>query len=111
MILNGSIFKRDCARFDEAIVESRSFEAGLTIEDVFSVSRSTGFDRLPVIGANGDAVGLVECVDILLDRDHPRSIAAISGDGHVQESERPRAPSAIAAARLGLARSVDQKRI
>src|SRR5882757_6162491 len=35
------------------------------IEDVFSVSRSTGFDRLPVIGANGDAVGLVNVVDIL----------------------------------------------
>src|SRR5256886_1295186 len=29
------------------------------IEDVFSVSHATGFDRLPVIGANGDAVGLV----------------------------------------------------
>ncbi|MEY2544208.1 MAG: magnesium and cobalt exporter, family, partial [Verrucomicrobiota bacterium] len=26
------------------------------IEDVLSISRSTGFDRLPVIGANGDAV-------------------------------------------------------
>jgi len=40
--------KRDCARCDEAIVESRQLEAGLTIEDVLSVSRSTGFDRLPV---------------------------------------------------------------
>src|SRR5213593_3787662 len=27
------------------------------IEDVFDISRSSGFDRLPVIGANGDAVG------------------------------------------------------
>src|SRR5216110_3736480 len=45
------------------------------IEDVFSMSRSSGFDRLPVIGANGDAVGLVNVVDILLDRDHPQSIS------------------------------------
>src|SRR5437879_1384963 len=34
------------------------------IEDVFRVSRSTGFDRLPVIGAHGDAVGLVNVLDI-----------------------------------------------
>src|SRR5437667_12744013 len=45
------------------------------IEDVFSVSRSTGFDRLPVIGANGDAVGLVNELDILLDKDHPRLLS------------------------------------
>src|SRR5467141_1824274 len=44
------------------------------IEDVFSVSRSTGFDRLPVIGAIGDAVGLVNVLDILLDKNPPRSL-------------------------------------
>src|SRR5467141_3651789 len=44
------------------------------IEDVFNMSRSTGFDRLPVIGAIGDAVGLVNVLDILLDKNPPRSL-------------------------------------
>src|SRR6266705_1553542 len=82
------------------------------IEDVFSVSRSTGFDRLPVIGANGDAVGLVNVVDILLDRDHPQSISRyIRRMVTVQESEpAARAVQRLRAARLGLAAVVDQKR-
>src|SRR5438445_5736303 len=82
------------------------------IEDVFSVGRSTGFDRLPVIGANGDAVGLVNVLDILLDRDHPRSISRyIRRMVTVQESEpAARAVQRLRAARLGLAAVVDQKR-
>jgi len=82
------------------------------IEDVFSVSRSTGFDRLPVIGANGDAVGLVNVVDILLDREHPQSISRyIRRMVTVQESEpAARDGQRLLAARLGLAAVVDQKR-
>src|SRR5437762_6372126 len=74
------------------------------IEDVFRVSRSTGFDRLPVIGANGDAVGLVNVVDILLDRDHPQSIRSEERRMvTVQESEpAARAVQRLRAARLGL---------
>src|SRR5437016_9041028 len=45
------------------------------IEDVFSVSGSSGFDRLPVIGASGDAIGLINVLDILLDKDEPKSRA------------------------------------
>jgi len=82
------------------------------IEDVFSVSRSTGFDRLPVIGVNGDAVGLVNVVDILLDRDHTQSISRyIRRMVTVQESEpAARAVQRLRAARLDLAAVVDQKR-
>lgn len=82
------------------------------IEDVFSVSRSTGFDRLPVIGANGDAVGLVNVLDILLDRDRPQSLSRyIRRMVTVQESEpASRAVQRLRAARLGLAAVVDQKR-
>ena len=82
------------------------------IEDVFSVSRSTGFDRLPVIGANGDAVGLVNVLDILLDKDRPQSLSRyIRRMVTVQESEpASRAVQRLRAARLGLAAVVDQKR-
>src|SRR5437762_7222174 len=52
-----------------------SLKSDSGIEDVFSVSRATGFDRLPVIGANGDAVGLINVLDILLDKDQPRSLS------------------------------------
>lgn len=82
------------------------------IEDVFSVSRATGFDRLPVIGANGDAVGLVNVLDILLDKDQPRSLSRyMRRMVTVQESElAARAVQRLRAARLGLAAVVDQKR-
>jgi putative hemolysin len=82
------------------------------IEDVFSVSRSTGFDRLPVIGANGDAVGLVDVLDVLLDKDQPLSLSRyMRRMVTVQESEpAARAVQRLRAARLGLAAVVDQKR-
>src|SRR5438094_4552257 len=82
------------------------------IEDAFSVSRSTGFDRLPVIGANGDAVGLVNVLDILLDKDQPRSLSRyMRRMVTVQESElAAQAVQRLRAARLGLAAVVDQKR-
>jgi len=82
------------------------------IEDVFSVSRSTGFDRLPVIGANGDAVGLVNVLDILLDKHQPQSLSCyMRRVVTVQENEpAARAVQRLRAARLGLAAVVDQKR-
>jgi len=82
------------------------------IEEVFSVSRSTGFDRLPVIGTNGDAVGLVNVLDILLDKDQPRSLGRyVRRMVTVQESEpAARAVQRLRAARLDLAAVVDQKR-
>src|SRR6185437_16792163 len=52
------------------VMQPLSKVAGLkpdsTIEDVLKLSRSTGFDRLPVIDTNGDALGLINVLDILL---------------------------------------------
>jgi putative hemolysin len=88
-----------------------SLKPDSAIEDVFSVSRSTGFDRLPVIGANGDAAGLVNVLDILLDKDLPQSLSRyLRRMVTVQESEpAARAVQRLRAARLGLAAVVDQK--
>ena len=82
------------------------------IEDVLSLSRSSGFDRLPVIGANGDAVGLINVLDILLDKDQPQSLSRyLRRMVTVQESEpASRAVRRLRAARLDLAAVVDQKR-
>src|ERR1700693_3131503 len=89
-----------------------SLKPDSTIDDVFNMSRSIGYDRLPVIGANGDAVGLGNVLDILLDRDQPRSLSRyMRRMVTVQDSEPAgRAVQRLRAARLGLAAVVDQKR-
>ena len=92
--------------------KAASLKPESAIEDVFNISRSGGFDRLPVIGANGDAVGLVNVLDILLDKDQPQSLSRyMRRMVTVQESEpAARAVQRLRAARLGLAAVVDQKR-
>jgi magnesium and cobalt exporter, CNNM family len=90
-----------------------SLKADSTIDDALNLNRSTGFDRLPVIGKTGDAVGLVNVFDILLDKDEkPKSLTAyLRRMVTVQESEpASRAIQRLRAARLGLAAVVDQKR-
>jgi len=84
-----------------------------TIDDALNLNRSTGFDRLPVIGKTGDAVGLVNVFDILLDKENkPKPLASyLRRMVTVQESEpASRAIQRLRAARLGLAAVVDQKR-
>ena len=83
-----------------------------SIEDVLKVSGSSGSDRLPVIGASGDAVGLINVLDILLDKDEPKSLTRyLRRMVTVQDSEpAARAVRRLRAARLGLAAVVDQKR-
>jgi len=83
-----------------------------SIEDVLKVSGSSGFDRLPVIGASGDAIGLINVLDILLDKDEPKSLTRyLRRMVTVQDSEpAARAVRRLRAARLGLAAVVDQKR-
>jgi putative hemolysin len=89
-----------------------SLKPDSAIDDAFQLSRSSGFDRLPIIDASGDAVGLVDVVDILLDKDRPKSLSRyIRRMVTVQESEpAPRAIQRLRAARLGLAAVVDQRR-
>src|SRR5438270_1712283 len=89
-----------------------SLKPDSAIEDIFHMSRSSGFDRLPVIGANGDAVGLVNVLDILLDKHQPQSLSCyMRRVVTVQENEpAARAVQRLRAARLDLAAVVDQKR-
>jgi magnesium and cobalt exporter, CNNM family len=89
-----------------------SLKADATIEDALQLSRSSGFDRLPVIDRNGDAVGLVNVFDVLLDQDESKTLNYyFRRVVTVQESEpADRAIRRLRAARLGLAAVVDQKR-
>jgi CBS domain containing-hemolysin-like protein len=83
-----------------------------TVNEALELSRSTGFDRLPVIDARGDAIGLVNVVDLLFEKDKPPSLSRyLRRMVTVQENEAAaRAVHRLRAARLGLAAVVDQKR-
>jgi putative hemolysin len=83
-----------------------------TIDHALELSRATGFDRLPVIDARGDAVGLVNVFDILLDKDGAQPLSRyLRRMVAVQDNEpAARAIQRLRAARLGLAAVVDQKR-
>ena len=89
-----------------------SIKPDTSIEDVLKVSGSSGLDRLPVIGTGGDAVGLINVLDILLDKDESKSLTRyMRRMVTVQDSEpAARAVQRLRAARLGLAAVVDQKR-
>jgi putative hemolysin len=82
-----------------------------SIEEALELSRSTGFDRLPVINTNGDAVGLINVLDILVDRNRGSSLKVyIRRMVTVQENERAdRAIQRLRAARLSLAAVIDLK--
>ena len=83
-----------------------------TVDEALNLSRATGFERLPVIDQKGDAIGLINVLDILLDKQQPPSLAHfLRRMVTVQESEpAARAVQRLRAARLGLAAVVDQKR-
>jgi magnesium and cobalt exporter, CNNM family len=89
-----------------------SISADASLDEVLKTSRATGSDRLPVIDANGDAVGLINVLDILLEDERPESLGRYSRRMvTVQESEpAARAVQRLRAARLGVAAVVDQKR-
>ena len=82
-----------------------------TVDDVLKISRERGSERLPVIDATGDTVGLVNVLDILLDDQRQSLSRYFRRMVTVQESEpAARAVQRLRAARLDLAAVVDQKR-
>ena len=89
-----------------------ALRADSTAGEALKLSKSTGLDRLPVIDQNGDAVGLINVLDILLDKEHPQTLPRyFRRMVTVQENEpAARAISRLRAARLGLAAVVDQQR-
>ena len=85
--------------------------ANSAIRDVLKISRERGSDCLPVIDATGDAVGLINVLDILLDDQRQSVSRYFRRMVTVQESEpAARAVQRLRAARLGMAAVVDQKR-
>jgi CBS domain containing-hemolysin-like protein len=76
------------------------------------LSLASGIDRLPVITKDGDAIGLVNAIDILLDEDGSKSLNHYTRRIVIAHENEPasRVIQRLRAARLGLAAVIDQKK-
>jgi len=76
------------------------------------LSVSSGIDRLPVITAGGEAIGLVNAIDILLNKNGSKSLSHYTRRIVTAQENEPasRVIQRLRAARLGLAAVVDLKK-
>jgi CBS domain containing-hemolysin-like protein len=83
-----------------------------SIDEVLQLSSSTGVDRFPVISKEGQAIGLVNVVDILFDKSRSPSLARYTRRIITAGDREPayRVIRRLRAARLGLAAIVDAKK-
>jgi CBS domain containing-hemolysin-like protein len=82
------------------------------VTDAIDLSVSSGIDRLPVITAGGEAIGLVNAIDILLDKNGSKSLSHYTRRIVTAQENEPasRIIQRLRAARLGLAAVVDLKK-
>ncbi len=85
--------------------------ANSSVESVLKLSSTSGVDRFPVIRA-GEAVGLVNVLDILLDKNGPTTLARYTRRIVTATENDPayRVIRRLRAARLGLAAVVDVRK-
>jgi len=89
-----------------------TLRAETSVEDVLKLSSSAGIDRFPVISAEGQAIGLVNVFDILLDPEQPAPLAKYMRRIVTAAETEPayRIIRRLRAARLGLAAVVNSQR-
>ena len=82
------------------------------VSDVLNLSSSSGIDRFPVMSPDGQAVGLVNVFDILLDPEQPGPLSKYMRRIVTATETEPayRVIRRLRAARLGLAAIVNQQR-
>ena len=83
-----------------------------TIDEAVQISAAAGVDRMPVIAANGQPRGLVNALDVLLDKNGDRSLAHYMRRIVMANDQEPayRIVQRLRAARLGLAAVLDRER-
>lgn len=81
-----------------------------TIDDAIALSISSGLDRLPVVSAAGEPKGLINILDVLLEKNGARSLNAFTRRIVVAGEDEPafRIVQRLRAARLGLAAVLDR---
>ncbi|HZR77958.1 MAG TPA: CNNM domain-containing protein [Chthoniobacterales bacterium] len=94
------------------ITQVATLKSDSPLEEALKLSQSSGVDRFPVLDQHGDAVGLINVLDIVLDKERAQSLGRyMRRMVTVQENEpATRAIRRLRAARLGLAAVVDQQR-
>ena len=83
-----------------------------TIDDAIQISAAAGVDRLPVLAPDGHPRGLVNVLDVLLDRNGEDSLGHYMRRIVTASDQEPayRIVQRLRAARLGLAAVLDRKR-
>jgi CBS domain containing-hemolysin-like protein len=89
-----------------------SLQPSVSTQEALKLSASSGLDRLPVITPDGQPVGLVNALDILLDQNGARSLSDYIRRIVMANDQEPayRIVQRLRAARLGLAAVLDRKR-
>lgn len=89
-----------------------SVQPGTPVEKVLELSRSSGLERIPVISAEGQAVGLINVLEILVDQSRADTLARYTRRIVTATDTEPayRIIRRLRAARLGLAAVVDSQR-
>jgi CBS domain containing-hemolysin-like protein len=82
------------------------------VQDIIKLSVSSGIDRLPVISATGELVGLVNAIEILFDKNGTKSLSQYTRRIVIAQENEPASLviQRLRAARLGLAAVVDLKK-
>ena len=88
-----------------------SIQPETSITDALSLSASSGVDRLPVISATGQPQGLINVLDVLLDKNGRKPLAHYMRRIVLTEEDEPayRIVQRLRAARLGLAAVRDRE--
>jgi CBS domain containing-hemolysin-like protein len=88
-----------------------ALRSGASTQEALELSSSTGLDRLPVIAPDGQPAGLVNVLDILLERNGNKPLSEYVRRIVTATIDEPtyRVMQQLRGARLGLAAVVDQK--
>jgi putative hemolysin len=83
-----------------------------SIDETLALSARSGVDRLPVISGEGEAIGIINVLDILLESDRRESVSSYMRRIVTANETEPayRIIQRLRAARLGLAAVLDSKR-
>lgn len=93
------------------IEKAMSIRPDTPIDEVLKLSAAAGGDRLPVVSPEGQAVGIVNVLDILLDQTRRESLASYTRRIVTAHDNEPayRIIQRLRAARLGLAAVLDSQ--
>jgi putative hemolysin len=92
--------------------KAMSIRPDTPIDEILELTAATGIDRLPVISPEGQAVGIVNVLDILLDQTRRESLVSYTRRIVTATDNEPayRIIQRLRAARLGLAAVIDSQR-